>query len=68
MTNGATRLDEADSTVSYIGHAPAGTPTSAPGWAICRLTVVGTETIIAWAGGSNIAQNIWDNRTSLSYS
>lgn len=68
MTNGATRLDEASTTVTYIGHAPAGTPTSAPQWAICRLTLVGTETVIAWANGTNIANAIWDNRASLSYS
>lgn len=58
-------LDEVSSTVLYYGEAVIGTATSAAGWRIKRVTQVGGSTLIDWAS-PNFDQ-IWDNRTALSY-
>ena len=64
----ATQLDEASSTVTYIGEAAIGSATSEALWRIKKLTVSGSVTGITWAGGSQAFTNIWDNRAALSYS
>lgn len=63
----ATRLDEASETVTYIGTATIGTAASAASWRIKRLTISGTELITEWADSNEEFDNIWDNRTELSY-
>ena len=64
----ATRIDEVSSSVTYIGTAVVGTTAAAASWQIQRLTVSGTETIIEYADGYATFDNVWSNRTSLSYS
>lgn len=64
----ATRIDEVSSSVTYIGTAVVGTTAAAASWQIQRLTVSGTETIIEYADGNATFDNVWSNRTSLSYS
>jgi len=64
----ALRIDEASSTVTYIGYAAVGSKTSDAVWKIKRITKSGTETIIEYADGNSNYDNVWDNRTSLDYS
>jgi len=67
-SNETTRLDEASSTVSYVGKAAPGTAETAAAWKISRITVTGTVTKIELADGNANYDNIWDNRASLTYS
>lgn len=62
------RIDVASATVTYIGEAIVGTLGSAPTWRIQRVTVAGAVTSIEWADGNANADNVWDDRASLSYS
>jgi hypothetical protein len=53
----------------YVGEAAPGTATSAAGWKIKRLTYSGANlTAVEWADGDVQADNIYDNRASISYS
>ena len=54
--------------VTYIGEAKSGEATSANTWRIQKITVSGTVTTMAWAGGDTDYTNIWDNRSSYTYS
>ena len=63
----AKRVDEA-SPYTYVGEAAAGTATSSASWRVSRLEASGNDVIILWADGNTNADNIWDNRASLSYS
>ena len=62
-----TRIDEATSTVTYIGKATPGTATSVSLWQIQKIDTT-TGTVITWADGNGDFDNEWDNRASLSYS
>lgn len=65
----ATRIDEASSTITYIGEATAGSATSGALWRIKRMdTGTSPQTIITWADGNTNFDNIYDNRAGLSYS
>lgn len=61
------RLDEASSTITYVGFAVPGTATSAASWAIKRLDST-SGLVVLWADGNSNFDNIWDDRASLSYS
>lgn len=63
-----TLVDEASSTVTYVGEAAVGSSLSTALWRIKRLTQSGTVLLIEWADGDSNFNNIWDNRASLSYS
>ena len=53
----------------YQGKAVPGSATSAAVWAIRRFTWSGGNlTAIDWANGRTVAENVWDNAASLSYS
>ena len=61
------KVDEASSTITYIGKAARGSATSASVWQIKR---VNTETLAAeidWAENTDRFDKIWDNRGSYSY-
>ena len=62
----AVRVDSAASPVLYIGKAKINSATSSPVWKIAQLNTTGGATI-AYADSGNYTQ-IWDNRTSLTYS
>lgn len=64
----AKRVDEASSTVTYVGAAAPGSAASSPVWQIQRLTFTGPDITIEWANGNKDFNNIWNNRLSLSYS
>lgn len=61
-------IDEASSSVTYVGKATAGTSTSSASWSISKITLSGSVTAVQWADGDPAATNIWDDRASLSYS
>jgi len=54
----------------YFGRAKAGAPTSLGAWQIRRLTYSGTGNLLSalYANGAPVYNNVWDDRTSLSYS
>ena len=63
----ATRVDDTSTAdIIYIGKAAAGAVTSAAVWQICQLDT-SDGTVKTWADGNGNYDNIWDNRTSLSY-
>ena len=62
----AFRLDEASATISYLGEAQIGTLTSSALWKIKKLDST-SGLIITWADGNYLADNVWDNRASLTY-
>ena len=59
-------IDEASATVTYVGYSHTGNATSAGKWLIKKVSVSGNVTTTQWA--SEEANQIWDNRASLSYS
>ncbi|HCJ66978.1 MAG TPA: hypothetical protein DHV62_06555 [Elusimicrobia bacterium] len=61
-------VDEPDANTTYQGWATAGTATSAASWMIRKIAKSGNVTSILWADGNQNYDNIWDNRTTLSYS
>ena len=68
----AVRTDEQVAGTTYVGKASSGSATSIAGWQISRIVVVSggppNTTTITWADGDTLYDNIWDNRTTLSYS
>lgn len=64
----ATRIDEPDANTTYIGYAELGTNPNSEKWKIKKITLSGTETIIQYADGDRLYDNIWVNRVSLNYS
>ena len=63
-----TKVDANADGNTYFGEAAAGTATSAPAWKIQRMSVSGSTNTFQWANGTAGASNVWDNRTSLTYS
>lgn len=65
--------DEATDTVTYIGYAQAEVKKSEPSWIIKRISYTYNAQSIRglivteWATGYMNETNIWDDRTSLSY-
>lgn len=52
----------------YIGTAPQNASTAAATWKIMKITYSGANPVtVEWADGNDKADNIWDNRASLSY-
>jgi len=61
-----TKVDEPDANTTYIGIARKGSATSVALWRIKKVALSGTVTTVTYASIS--LDQIWDNRTSLSYS
>lgn len=65
----AMRVDwNAAGTTCYIGWAAPGTATSAAAWRMKKLSLSGDDVTTEWADGDADYDNVWDNRSSLSYS
>lgn len=64
----AVRIDDVGGGVSYVGQAASGTPTSASGWKIKRVTDSGGDLVVLFADGNASFNKVWDDRLSLSYS
>lgn len=62
----ATRLDEASSTVTYVGDAVVGSSPSAASWSIKKIDET-SGIVITFADGNANYDNVWDNRASLTY-
>ncbi len=62
-----TAIDEANSSVTYIGFAKLGSLASAGVWQIFRIQKTGTVTLIQYADGNTRYDNVWDDRASLTY-
>ncbi len=63
----AIAIDEVDSDTTYIGVAKPGTDVSDAKWQIRRITKSGTVTLFEFADSNERYDNVWDDRTSLSY-
>ena len=64
--NLALKYVEASSTVAYVGLAPIGSSPSSPVWQIRKLDyTLGVD--IKWADGNQSFDNVWDDRTFLTY-
>lgn len=63
----AFRLDDSATPVLYIGQAATGSAESNASWRISRLDMTAGLSI-TWASGSPAFNQIWSNRTGLSYS
>jgi hypothetical protein len=61
-------LDDASSTITYVGEAPFGSVASDSNWRIFRMQTSGSVLSITWADGNDEFDNVWANRASLSYS
>lgn len=61
-------IDKSDPTTLYIGKAVPGILSSEAKWQIKRLVTSSTAVTTTFADGNWNFDNIWDNRTSLSYS
>ena len=63
---GALKLDQATTTIAYVGEATFAASTSSALWRIRKLdTTTGVD--IKWADGDSNYDNVWDNRASLTY-
>lgn len=65
-----TLIDEAQSVptnITYVGKAKLGTATATAGWQIFRIERSSTITAIQFANGSTRYNQVWDNRSSLTY-
>lgn len=60
------KLFDDDGTYYYVGTANSGSASSEAVWSIKRLEIANGT--ITWADGNSDFSQIWDNRTSLSYS
>jgi hypothetical protein len=63
-----TVIDEPTSSITYVGEALTGTSVGAASWRIKRISVSGSVSIIEWADGDGLFNNVWNDRVSLSYS
>jgi hypothetical protein len=62
------RVDDASSTVTYVGEAAVASSENSAVWRIKKLETTGTVLKVTWADGNNHFDNVWANRASLSYS
>jgi hypothetical protein len=62
------RVDDASSTVTYVGEAATASSEAAPVWRIKKLNTSGTVLAISWADGNTYFDNVWADRASLGYS
>lgn len=62
-----TKVDVASGTITYVGVAVPTSTTSTAVWKIMRIDTTSGVTIL-FADGNGNYDNIWDNRSSLSYS
>jgi hypothetical protein len=67
--NYATKIDDTTTAnVIYIGNAAIGSSGASAVWQIKKLNTASIALDKTWAAGSDAFTNVWDNRSSLSYS
>jgi len=62
------RIDDTPTDKTYLGWADTGTPEAEGSWAIQLIDETGSTTKIEWADGDMAFDNVWDDRSGLSYS
>lgn len=67
-TNEKTMLIDEVGTITYIGLAKLGTATTDAKWQIRRIQLDGTTTSLQYANGSRRFNQVWDDRSILTYS
>lgn len=60
--------DQVSNVLQYRGWADPGVLTSEAEWQIRKFSINSGISKWEWADGNDNADNIWDNRASLSYS
>lgn len=63
----AIRVDDASTSVTYVGEASLGAPESSPIWRIKKLETIGSVFKITWADGNQAFDNVWNDRSSLTF-
>ena len=64
----AYRKDEPVSGTVYEGEAEPGSDSNDAVWRIKRTVTAGNSITVTWADGNSNFDNVWDDRTTLSYS
>lgn len=65
----ATRYDAVSSALAYVGMAEAGSLPASAVWRIARITTSGAGGVtVEYADGDTAFDNVWNNRTGLTYS
>jgi hypothetical protein len=62
-----TLIDYATATLTYVGHAAAGTGEASPGWRITRVDESGVDTAFTYPDGEATFTRRWDERTTYTY-
>lgn len=63
---GSLKLDQVTSTLFYVGEATFAASPSSAIWRIRKIdTTSGVD--VKWADGNSNYDNVWDDRTSLTY-
>jgi hypothetical protein len=62
------RFDASASPVFYVGKAAIGSATTSAVWQIQRMDTTAGNITITWAAGAQSFNQVWDNRTGLTYS
>lgn len=63
----AKKIDSINSGLTYLGYTLPGVLSSEPYWLIKKITVSGTVTSIDYSSTRKLYDQIWDNRTGLTY-
>lgn len=67
-SNYATQIDDTSTaSVTYIGKAAIGSSSASALWQIQKIDESASPTTITWADGNDAFDNIFNNRTSLTY-
>lgn len=61
-------IDEASSTITYVGNAAVGSDESSSVWVIRKLTQTGTVFSVEFAEWSTSFNKIWNDRATYTYS
>lgn len=62
------KIDESVAGTTYFGFSKTSSNTAIAVWAIKKMVESGGVTTITRADGNSQYDNVWDNRSSLSYS
>lgn len=63
----ATEFEDVGGNIYYLGKAPLGTATSAAEWWIRKIDTTTGEAVTTSADSNSNFDNVWDDRTSLTY-
>lgn len=53
--------------ITYVGQAAVGSATSAAVWQVQKIDS-SSGTVVTWADGDELYDNVWDNYATLTYS